>query len=194
MLRIVISLLLLTSLGFPQNVEYSYNCDEIKPIEPELRLELLTMAEADQKTRSELDSGKMSVVDRENSARLGELLAVHDWLGIDLVGCDGANAAWLIAQHADQNLAVQKLALDRLTIAYENGQAEPYQFAYLTDRVRVNTGRKQIYGTQVRFVGDEAQPKPLEDPERVDELRREVGLTPLADYLDQMNSIEDEGN
>lgn len=161
-----------------------YNCAEVRPTEPKLRLELLKRAEADQKAREDSDGDAMAAVDKRNTDRLSELLETHEWLGIDLVGCDGADAAWLIAQHADLNISVQKLALERLEKAVSTKQAIPYQLAYLTDRVRVNRGREQVYGTQIQIVDNRAVPQPLENPETVDKRRASVGLTSLADYLD----------
>ena len=172
----------------------TYNCAEVQPTEPELRLELLKRAEADQKAREKSHGDAMVAVDERNTNRLSELLEVHDWLGISLVGCDGADAAWLIAQHADLDTTVQKLALERLEKAVSTRQAMPYQLAYLTDRVRVNWGGKQVYGTQIQIVDNRAVPQPPENPETVDERRASVGLTPLADYLDQMNRVDSGGN
>jgi len=55
--------------------------------------------------------------------------------------------------------------------------------AYLHDRVAINHGRSQAYGTQGRCVpGRGWEPLPLEDESAVDELRAEAGLRPLADY------------
>jgi hypothetical protein len=48
----------------------------------------------------------------------------------------------------------------------------------------VNEGRKQIYGTQIVGVKDGAPvPWPCEEPERVDELRAEVGIEPFDEYV-----------
>src|SRR5262245_38888508 len=43
--------------------------------------------------------------------RLNEIMDVHGWPTADLVGEDAARAAWLIAQHADRQLDVQRRAL-----------------------------------------------------------------------------------
>ena len=61
-------------------------------------------------------------------------------------------------------------------------EATPVQLAYLTDRVRMNEGRPQLYGTQI--AGMDAAggvPWPVEDPDRRDERRAEVG-EPFAEY------------
>ncbi len=54
--------------------------------------------------------------------------------------------------------------------------------AYLQDRVLTMSGKPQIYGTQHDI--DEngtAYPLPIEEPEMVETLRKEVGLEPLSE-------------
>lgn len=121
-------------------------------------------------------------IDAENTDRLRRILSEHGWPGRSLVG--EPHDAWLIAQHADQDPAFQREALDVLTDAVARGEARPREFAYLTDRVRVNEGREQVFGTQMR--PDEngmPVPQPIEDPERVEERRADVGLEPFDQYL-----------
>ncbi len=123
-------------------------------------------------------------IDAENAGRLGQILSDHGWPGKSLVGEQGAYDAWLIAQHADHEPAVQRQALELLTEAVARGEATPREFAYLTDRVRLNEGREQVFGTQMR--PDEnglPVPAPVEDRERVDERRAEVGLEAFDQYV-----------
>ena len=170
-----------------------YNCDTVQITEPELRLELLAMAEVDQEARVDPESDLLAV-DKENTDKLSEMLQIHDWLDISMVGCDGSDAAWLIAQHADFDLSVQGAALERLEAAVSRDQATPSQLAYLTDRVRVNRGQKQVYGTQFHTVDGELVPQPIENRETVDERRAAVGLTALAEYSQQMKELYGEGD
>lgn len=93
-------------------------------------------------------------------------------------------AAWLIAQHADRQLDVQRRALQLMQQAVSAGAASPRELAFLHDRTRVNEGRKQTYGTQIAGVKDGAPvPWPCEEPERMDELRVEVGIEPFDEYV-----------
>ncbi len=80
--------------------------------------------------------------------------------------------------------AFQQQALELMRAAARAGQADRIELAYLTDRVAVNTGRLQIYGTQITCVDGDIAPAPLVDPEHVDERRAAVGLGPLQEYLD----------
>jgi len=54
--------------------------------------------------------------------------------------------------------------------------------AYLKDRVRVNAGGSQLYGTQFTAAAGTLRPHPIEYPARLDERRAQAGLEPHADY------------
>ncbi|MEV6347925.1 DUF6624 domain-containing protein [Actinoplanes sp. NPDC051851] len=119
-----------------------------------------------------------------NAERLAEILADHGWPAITEVGAEAARRAWLIAQHADRQLDLQRTALELMTRAAETGEAEPQHLAMLRDRVLVNEGRPQVYGTQIAGVVDGAPVSwPCEDPERMDERRAGVGLAPFAEHV-----------
>jgi hypothetical protein len=128
----------------------------------------------------------MGEIDKRNTAWLKEVIDRRGWPGKSLVGADGANAAWLLVQHADQDRAFQKRCLPLLAAAVKKGEATGAQLAYLTDRVRVGAGEKQVYGTQFRTVDGKLEPQPIEDEANVDRRRKEVGLPSLAEYRKQM--------
>jgi hypothetical protein len=65
----------------------------------------------------------------------------------------------------------------------KNEVSQP-KMAYLTDRVRLAEGKKQLYGTQFTFVGGKWKLRPLEDEANVDKRRAEVGLSTLAEYVE----------
>ena len=67
------------------------------------------MRAADSRVREELLAAgelggpyvpRMEVVHVKNAARLRSLIAEYGWPAEDIAGKDGAEAAWLIAQHA----------------------------------------------------------------------------------------------
>jgi hypothetical protein len=119
-----------------------------------------------------------------NADRLAEIIDEHGWPTAELVGPEAARRAWLIAQHADRQLHLQRRALTLLTEAVHAGQGDATQLAMLRDRVLVNEGRPQIYGTQIAGVADGAPvPWPCEDPERMDRRRAEVGLEPFSVHV-----------
>ncbi len=129
--------------------------------------------------------------DTERVRRLKQIVTQHGWPTFDLVGRRAAQAAWLIAQHADGDLAFQQRVLRLLRRAVADGQASPGNLAYLEDRVAVAEGRPQTYGTQIRCAAD-GQPVPstqIRARGRVEERREAAGLPPLSRYLAQMLEI-----
>jgi hypothetical protein len=69
-------------------------------------------------------------------------------------------------------------------------ELNPAHLAYLEDRVRVNQGRPQLYGTQFFGTGAELKPRPIEDKEHLDERRAKVGLGSFEDYKNQIEEID----
>ncbi|MEU8510312.1 DUF6624 domain-containing protein [Kitasatospora sp. NPDC048722] len=115
--------------------------------------------------------------------RLAAIMAEHGWPTEALVGADAAKAAWLVAQHADRQLDVQRRAVELMAAAVADGAASARDLAFLQDRLAVNEGREQRYGTQIGAVADgRPVPWPCEDPERLDERRADVGIEPFAEY------------
>lgn len=158
-------------------------------LDPSLRNELLARAAADQLARSPQPgqgsadmAARMRAVDHANTRWLAAVLDRTGWPGRNVAGDDGAQAAWMLAQHADDDPAFQRRALGLLAGAAARGDASLVQLAYLTDRVLVSENRPQRYGTQYRGTGDgNAALFPAESPGQLDLRRRRVGLPPLAE-------------
>ncbi len=163
--------------------------------DPCLREELLAMAAEDQRVRAELAADgslfdgyhpRMAEVHRRNAARLEAILDRHAWPVPHLVGEDGAAAAWLVLQHAIGDPPLMRRGLDLLS-RLGPGDVDPGRLAMLEDRVRAFGGRPQRYGTQYDWAeAGQLGPLPVEDPGRVDELRRSVGLGPLEENTRRM--------
>ena len=119
-----------------------------------LRAELVERAGRDQAARLSQGPGHgmaeweavVAPVDRDNTARLREIIGRHGWPGRRLAGDDGAHAAWLLAQHAPPEL--QEECLPLLEDAVTREDASPVDLAYLRDRVLTHRGEPQLYGTQ----------------------------------------------
>ena len=124
----------------------------------------------------------MRQIDTENTGRLGEIVERHGWPTYTLVGKDGAIAAWILVQHADLSPKFQRKCLDLMAKAPRD-EIRQSDLAYLTDRVLLAEGKKQVYGTQFTLANGKCKPRPLEDEATVDQRRKEVGLPPLAEYL-----------
>ncbi|MDQ1289788.1 MAG: hypothetical protein QG622_3354 [Actinomycetota bacterium] len=115
-----------------------------------------------------------------HAERLAMILAEEGWPAEDMVGPEAALAAWLVAQHADQQLDVQRRAFALMSAAVNEDRASRYHLAFLQDRLLVNSGQPQIYGTQIAAIRDgRPVPWPCEDGDHLDERRAEVGIPPL---------------
>jgi hypothetical protein len=153
-----------------------------------LRDELLAMRAEDLRVREELllsgeltqgYAPRMEAVHRRNTARLREIIAEHGWPDVELVGADGAAAAWLIAQHAIGEPDFQRASLRWIQEKVRQGKAPAAQEAHLYDRIAMYEGRPQRYGTQALPCPDGQHRRWLtEDPERLNERRAAVGLPP----------------
>jgi len=126
---------------------------------------------------------KMRAADSINLIKVKAILDRYSWLGADEIGEQCNTALFMVIQHAD--LPVQERYLPMIREAVAAGRAEPRHLALLEDRVALREGRKQRYGTQLKW--DERvkayRLAPLEDPDHVDQLRKSVGLSSLAIYL-----------
>jgi hypothetical protein len=158
----------------------------------QLKNELQLMQQEDQRVLQELiDSGelgtnnyhpRMKAVHEKNNARIKEIINQYGWPGFSLVGKEGSKAAWLIVQHAVLDTDFMDKCLPLLKDAINQGEAEGWCLAYLQDRILTMSGKPQIYGTQHDI--DEngvAYPLPIENPEKVEELRKEIGLESLPE-------------
>lgn len=161
-------------------------------MDEQLREKLIMMRDEDARVREELAaSGElfdgyhqaMEQVHLKNAAELNQLIDEHGWLGKSLVGTDGADAAWLIVQHAISLPEFSRKCLRLIERAVTDNEAEPSQAAYLHDRISFFENRPQRYGTQSDW--NEAgmmEVWKLEDAEQVNEYRAAVGL-PLLESL-----------
>lgn len=217
----IIAILYICTCGFFAQADDSKKANPSDPKDPELRLELLRRVKEDQEARTALitwmkehsEGGKVNLpalgaerkaeyeklsgavgkADQENTKRLSEVVEKHGWPGTTLVGKDGAHAAWLLVQHADANVKFQRKCLDLMT-KMPKEEVSRTDVAYLTDRVLLAEGKKQIYGTQFTSMNGKWEPRPLEDEAKVDERRAEVGLPPLAEYVKQLESLYGKAN
>jgi hypothetical protein len=131
---------------------------------------------------------KSFAVDSENTSDLKELLKIYNWFKISEFGERTDNQAWLLVQHADQDHEFQESILKILETLWPLGETKPSNYAYLYDRVASSFGdpnkrKSQRYGTQGHCIGPGLwEPWPMENPEKVDELRKSVGLGSMEEY------------
>ena len=173
----------------------------------ELAKELRRIAEIDQiaayipqgeykkLTQEEWNEFKDSVF-TTHQKRIEEIFNEYGFVGYDLVGEKGSQDFWLVVQHSDHNPEFQKKVLEKMKQEVEQGNADSKSYALLVDRVKLNTGQRQIYGTQVdyNFKLAQAYPKKLADSLNVNQRRKSVGLEPIEVYLNRMSEMHFEMN
>jgi hypothetical protein len=120
--------------------------------------------------------------DSINLIKIEEILNERGWLGTNIIGEQGNGTLFLVIQHS--NLETQLKYLPMMREAAKLGNARSSSLALLEDRVALRQGKRQIYGSQIHSNKEgEKFVAPLIDPENVDKRRAEVGLDPLANYI-----------
>ena len=155
---------------------------------PRIASELLDMERVDQEMRSRnfrSPNRWNAEVDQHHTSRMKELVIEIGWPTISKVGPEAAHAAWLLVQHADHDVDFQKKCLTLMKSELET-EVERRCIAYLEDRVRVNLGQPQLYGTQFDEVDNNFVPWTIENPEQVDERRLQMGLGTLQEGIEEM--------
>mgnify|MGYP001164640649 CR=1 FL=1 len=132
---------------------------------------------------------EMEAVHDENAALLTRVFDDIGWPGRREYGDDGAGAAFLILQHAIGHPDLQRRGLTLLLDAIPEGQANPLDVAYLSDRISIFEGGAQTFGTQFDWdANGQLSPAAVRDPETLDERRASVGLPPMAETIAHMRA------
>ena len=103
---------------------------------------------------------------------------------------DKANRAiWIVIDHSDLTSRSKYVSFVRAKA--DEGILDKSDYAMLNDRVLMEEGKPQVYGTQIKmaatFDGEDMAMQlylwPVENPDALDSLRRSVGLSPIEEYL-----------
>jgi hypothetical protein len=164
--------------------------EKIHPVESfaDIAKEINTMADNDQKKR--LRGMNSQAVDEKNTLRMKHIIRSMGWPTIGKVGEQASYNAWLLVQHADHDRVFQKECLGLMRHSVDDIAQE--NIAYLTDRILQAEGKPQLYGTQfVQSAESDPkwQPYTIEDAANVDIRRKEIGLQPLKDYAESINTL-----
>jgi len=168
-------------------------CECFAQQNPDLVEEINVMYEEDQKTRSEVMERDMSFeefnkklneIDGKNLPYVKAIIMQYGWPGYELVGEEGSDRMWLLVQHCDRDVEFQKYCLELLEEAVQKGDASKKRLAYLRDRVLVNEGNPQLYGTQMFLIDGHCELRPVEDLENLDKRRQEMGLCTIDEYFE----------
>lgn len=170
----------------------------------ELQIELIRMYVDDQAARGnimqdiiskhKIDSTKIThdggvFVDERNRNRLKEIFKEYGFPTRKLVGKDAMQGIFLMIQHSDGDKEWQKSQLPNIEKAVKNGDMDGQSYAYLYDRIQINSGEKQLYGTQfakVDPINKIVELAETEDLENLDRRRMEIGMMPIEMYKEFM--------
>ena len=128
-----------------------------------------------------------NVLDRLRESRskapdhLCEILKEFGWPTKKLVGEDGAAAAFLLLRNTS-NPTMQAALLPVIIAATSAGEIRLSDFAFYIDRLRLNAGLKQLFGTQATIRDGFLVMFPIENETLVDARRKQYQLPPLAEY------------
>ena len=148
--------------------------------------ELAERRDEDQRVRSQGRDGDMSEmgrIDADNTEYIGDLIGELGWIDATRFGVAASDAAFLIVQHT-ADLRLMRTALPHIEADVRAGRLDGQNYTLMFDRLQLNLGYKQRYGSQIGIVDGERVLMPCEDIERVDEFRAEMGMIPLEQYLD----------
>ncbi|APD07784.1 hypothetical protein UJ101_02284 [Flavobacteriaceae bacterium UJ101] len=130
---------------------------------------------------------EMEAIHNRNASELCEIIDKIGYPTIDKVGKEASEAAWLIIQHAISQPSFMKKCIKLLAIEVERKQANPINFAYVTDRIAVFEGKPQLYGTQFDWdENGEMSPNEYDDLNKVNERRKLIGLNTLEEQIQIM--------
>lgn len=128
---------------------------------------------------------EMDSIDLYNQQYVCNLLDNYGWP--DCLSKKANSAIWLVIDHANNQFSEKYFPLIK-----EKGKQGIFQMsdvATLEDRILMRNNKKQKYGTQTIGIFYTNKTEnifyiwPIEDNEKVDELRTSVGLPPIDQYL-----------
>ena len=124
---------------------------------------------------------EVEVQDQKNAKRLEEIISQYGWPDRSATSRMANKAAFLIVQH---NFTIQEKYLPVMLASAKNGETPAGYVAYLQDRILMKNGEPQLYGSQMLVINGEQRLWPIADMEKVDERRKEMGLSTLEEKFD----------
>lgn len=155
--------------------------NELASADQQVRRESNSLEQDPKTTNAQRDAlqRRWRAVDGENLKQFKKIIATCGW---PLTSKD-SHSAWLLAQHADSDIAFQRHAKGLLEASVKAGIAAPRDLAYLADRIAANEGRPQEYGTQFSQTDRcHLVLGPVDDRQLVNRRRLAIGLQSLEEY------------
>ncbi len=130
------------------------------------------------------------LLDGRSANFIESLLSQYQWIDRDQFGDEVSAHAWILVQHADHLPDLQRRVLSRMEPLLATNGVSRKNYAFLWDRVAVNSDRAQRYGTQPTWECEDGKMalKPLEDPDNVNARRAQMGLNSVEQGLADMTA------
>ena len=127
---------------------------------------------------------KMEETDSTNLAAVSHILDTYGWPSG--LSDEANNAIFLVIDHSDLKTMNKYIRL--FHDAVDKGYLSMNDLVTMEDRMLMNAGKPQKYGTQAYSLVEDGKTEiyiwPVEDPDRLDALRKSVGLMPIDSYLE----------
>lgn len=130
---------------------------------------------------------EMEKVHIKNANKLERIIGRIGWPSKNKVGKEASDATMVIVQHAISLPDFQRKCLQWIKNEIDKGEEERRNYAFLYDRICFNERRPQMFGTQYDW--DEKglmSPWKLENPGKVNELRKQYGLNTLEEETENI--------
>ena len=179
-LAIFIALLLIVSIFlFINRDKFAYvgSVDYVE-VDCNKKSEILSeVYKSDQKIRRENNLIKYAKEDHRNQELIISIIEKCGMPTLNEVNQEQMNAIWLGLQHTESKYRIKYFPL--IEKAVKNGDLSKEQYALMKDRILMDEGKPQIFGSQIK----NGKLYDLQEPETVNERRKEMGLEPIEDYL-----------
>ncbi len=158
------------------------------------REELNAKYDVDFQNNYKLSSKKMDQIDRNNLRIIKKIIEQFGYPKINVVDTPLNETVWLIIQHNPNELEKYMPLLEK---AGKAGDIEMTKVALSQDRMLMNQGKEQIYGSQGSSISQPIGTKqnqytffiwPIKNPNEVNKRRAEVGFkTTIEEYAKLLN-------
>ncbi|MEC4047826.1 hypothetical protein OX284_000165 [Flavobacterium sp. SUN046] len=162
----------------------------------DLRKKMLQMYQDDQTVRLEHKSSEeMDIVDEKNRVELNQIFKKFGFPKKSLIGSNNAydvpdgGSLYLNIFFMHQSDSVRSKYLPIVLDGVKKGYCEPLIYAIVYDRDLILKGEKQYYGT---YTCDEDKICPLQNPTKIDSIRKSIGLPHIKFYPWKVKQFEQE--
>lgn len=122
-------------------------------------------------------------IDAVHNYYLHKIIDRYGFPTTKLIGKKSIRDFWILVQHQDFDLELQKECLKKCDFALK-------EKALLTDRVLVNSNKKQLYGTQFhRDQSGKLVPRPIKDKRNLNIRRKKAGFDSFESYAKKIKKI-----